>query len=158
MLNMICATMRLLHCDVLQDFHVICAVILCLLSSIVVSALKHRRSRFPLPPGPCSLPFIGHKFGPYAWQQMEAITKKYGPVSSVRLGSELLVIIGTVKPAVALLEGRSGIYCDWPRLEMAGNVISGGLQTICLGYNDRWRRFRRLLFGPFTTTNAVVVC
>ncbi|CAH7671653.1 hypothetical protein PPACK8108_LOCUS6451 [Phakopsora pachyrhizi] len=73
---------------------------------------------------------------------MEAITKKYGPVSSVRLGSELLVIIGTVKPAVALLEGRSGIYCDWPRLEMAGNVISGGLQTICLGYNDRWRRFR----------------
>ncbi|KAI8457298.1 hypothetical protein BY996DRAFT_6918206 [Phakopsora pachyrhizi] len=130
MLNMICATMRLLHCDVLQDFHVICSVILCLLSSIVVSALKHRRT----------------------------ITKKYGPVSSVRLGSELLVIIGTVKPAVALLEGRSGIYCDWPRLEMAGNVISGGLRTICLGYNDRWRRFRRLLFRPFTTTNAVVVC
>ncbi|KAI8454470.1 hypothetical protein BY996DRAFT_7092584, partial [Phakopsora pachyrhizi] len=60
---------------------------------------------------------------------MEAITKKYGPVSSVRLGSKLLVIIGTVKPAVALLEGRSGIYCDWPRLGKA--LCSLSLFLLC---------------------------
>lgn len=48
---------------------------------------------------------------------MEKITEKYGPVSSVKLGNnKLLVIVGRVQPALALLEGRSSIYCDRPQL------------------------------------------
>ncbi|CAH7689086.1 hypothetical protein PPACK8108_LOCUS24151 [Phakopsora pachyrhizi] len=37
---------------------------------------------------------------------------------------------------------QESLYLFYLFSEMAGNVISGGLQTICLGYNDRWRRFR----------------
>ncbi|KAI8442694.1 hypothetical protein BY996DRAFT_6504413 [Phakopsora pachyrhizi] len=33
-------------------------------SGNLVDSRRKIESRFPLPPGPCSLPFIGHKFGP----------------------------------------------------------------------------------------------
>ncbi|POW03647.1 hypothetical protein PSTT_10934 [Puccinia striiformis] len=47
---------------------------------------------------------------------MEEITKGI-PVSSVKLGNnKLLVIVGRVEPALALLEGRSSIYRDRPQL------------------------------------------
>ncbi|POV99077.1 hypothetical protein PSTT_13999, partial [Puccinia striiformis] len=86
---------------------------------------------------------------------MEQITEKYGPVSSVRLGNKLLVIVGRVEPALALLEGRSSIYCDRPQLEMAGNIMSGGLRTLCLPYGERWKRFRRVLHSQLDTKAAI---
>ncbi|MBW0475941.1 hypothetical protein O181_015656 [Austropuccinia psidii MF-1] len=154
-MNLIPATTGLLHYYGIQDFRVISSLLLCLLSSMVVSTITRRRNKLPLPPGPASIPFLGYIFGKHAWQQMESITQEYGPVSSVRLGNKLLVIVGSVNPAVALLEARSGIYCDRPRWEMAGNIMSGGLRTLCLSYGEQWKRYRRALHSHLDTKSAV---
>ncbi|POW03668.1 hypothetical protein PSTT_10926 [Puccinia striiformis] len=155
MTELIPATMRLIHNEIVQNFRVIFSLFICLLSPVILSTITRRRRCLPLPPGPKSYPFMRYSFGPYQWRQMEEITKEYGPVSSVKLGNnKLLVIVGRVEPALALLEGRSSIYCDRPQLEMAGNIMSGGLRTLCLPYGDRWKRFRRVLHSQLDTKAA----
>jgi len=153
-MELIPAALQLMHDEIVTKFRVI-SLIICVLSSVILSTIVRRRSRLPLPPGPKSFPFVGYSFGPYHWRQMEKITEKYGPVSSVKLGNnKLLVIVGRVQPALALLEGRSSIYCDRPQLEMAGNIMSGGLRTLCLPYGDRWKRFRRVLHSQLDNKAA----
>ncbi|KAI9618458.1 hypothetical protein H4Q26_012279 [Puccinia striiformis f. sp. tritici PST-130] len=155
MMELIPATLRLIHDQIVQNFRVIFSLLICLLSPVILSTITRRGRRLPLPPGPNAFPFFGYSFGPYHWRQMEQITEKYGPVSSVRLGNKLLVIVGRVEPALALLEGRSSIYCDRPQLEMAGNIMSGGLRTLCLPYGERWKRFRRVLHSQLDTKAAI---
>lgn len=147
-------TLKMINDEVKQNFRVIISFIICVLSPVILSAIARGRRGPPLPPGPKTLPFIGYSFGSCAWKQMEKITQKYGPVSSVKIGNKLLVIVGRVEPALTLLEGRSGIYCDRPQLEMAGNIMSGGLRTLCLGYGDRWKRFRRVLHSQLDNKSA----
>lgn len=135
----------------LMLMHMISSLCLIFLLSLMLKKLRLNKR---LPPGPWSIPFIGYRFGPYAWREMEEISRIYGPVSSIRIGTNLLVIIGSVKPALTLLESRSSIYCDRPELEMAGNVMSGGLRTLCLGYNERWKRFRKVLHSQLDNRSA----
>ncbi|OAV99179.1 hypothetical protein PTTG_01983 [Puccinia triticina 1-1 BBBD Race 1] len=157
MMELIPATMRLIHNEIVQNFRVVFSLLICVLSPVILSTItrRTRRRHLPLPPGPKSFPFVGYSFGPYHWRQMEKITKEYGPVSSVKLSNnKLLVIVGRVEPALALLEGRSSVYCDRPQLEMAGNIMSGGLRTLCLPYGDRWKRYRRVLHSQLDNKAA----
>lgn len=137
-MELIPAAIKIMHIETVTNFRVV-SLIICVLSSVILSTIVRRRRRLPLPPGPKSFPFVGYSFGPWSvlerislllfftpahkhfvlsyWRQMEKITEKYGPVSSVKLGNnKLLVIVGRVQPALALLEGRSSIYCDRPQL------------------------------------------
>ncbi|KAG0142009.1 hypothetical protein CROQUDRAFT_50893 [Cronartium quercuum f. sp. fusiforme G11] len=114
-------------------------------ASIIVFTFSRRNQERPLPPGPWSLPYVGFRFGSYPWKKMQEITEKYGPVSKVMMGCTPLIIVGTYKEAIELLEARSGIYVSRPRLEMSGSVISGGLRTLGLQYGERWIRFRKAL-------------
>ncbi|KAG0149064.1 hypothetical protein CROQUDRAFT_40479 [Cronartium quercuum f. sp. fusiforme G11] len=146
MINLLSNTVRNFHHSI-QETLFIALVFCAVVSSIAFSSIsaKWRRRKMPLPPGPWSLPYIGYRFGPYPWRQMEEITRKYGPVSKVMMGSTPLIIVGTVKEAQELLEDRGAIYVSRPRLEMSGAIISGGLRTLSLEFGERWQRFRRAL-------------
>ncbi|EGG01204.1 uncharacterized protein MELLADRAFT_123434 [Melampsora larici-populina 98AG31] len=131
----------------IQDTILLKLVCFAVALSIAVTTISSRWSRrkMPLPPGPRSLPYIGYRFGPYPWREMERITRKYGPVSKVMMGSTPLIIVGTVKDAIELLEHKGAIYASRPRLEMSGAVMSGGMRTLSLEYGERWLKFRKAL-------------
>jgi hypothetical protein len=48
-----------------------------------------------------------------------------------------VVVCNSLKSAFELLEHRSGIYSDRPRLIMAQEILSGGLLFALMNHNDR---------------------
>ena len=77
-------------------------------------------------------------------------TRFIGDIVHLNLLGQPLVILGSLNHAIALLDKRSGIYSDRPRLVMGGELV-GWNQTLALTpYGERFREYRRLahkLFG-----------
>ncbi|KAJ7852656.1 hypothetical protein B0H14DRAFT_2580827 [Mycena olivaceomarginata] len=81
------------------------------------------RSKGPIPPGPPGLPFFGNIFQLPAKGQYLKFTEwkeKYGPIFSLNLMGQLVVVLNTHKVAADLLDRRSLIYSDRPRFIMYG--------------------------------------
>ncbi|TDL26036.1 cytochrome P450 [Rickenella mellea] len=114
--------------------------------------------RQSLPPGPKGLPFIGNVL--QIPQEKEWLTylqwsKTYGDVLHLSIFGRSLVILNSWKTVNDLLDKRSAIYSDRPRLVMAGELL-GYDQSIPLGhYNERHRESRKILhqmLGPRQVT------
>ncbi|BCR93381.1 uncharacterized protein AKAW2_10427A [Aspergillus luchuensis] len=88
---------------------------------ILRSFLTRKRFPAPLPPGPKPKPIIGNLFdlpanGEADWLHWYKHKKTYGPISSVQVFGETLIIINDARIAVELLEKRSATHSDRPSL------------------------------------------
>ncbi|TCD67506.1 hypothetical protein EIP91_012311 [Steccherinum ochraceum] len=70
-------------------------------------------------------------------------SKEYGPIYSLDFLGKPAVVINNHQIAADLLDKRSAIYSDRPRLVMTGEVLSGKLFFAFLSYNDTFKRLRR---------------
>ena len=116
-------------------------IVLCLF------ALRRKRRRLPLPPGPRQLPVVGNLYqipDINPWRTFKEWHQKYGPIISVKTGSTITIILGSHKAARDLLEKRSSIYSSRPHLVLIGDFIYGGYQTALLPYGSQWRLHRRI--------------
>ncbi|KAJ7186809.1 putative monooxygenase [Mycena filopes] len=118
---------------------------------LTVTTLVRRKSSYP--PGPRRLPIVGNAFQiPKHWQWLtySAWAQKYGPVVYLEAVGQPLVLLNSYEAAKDLLEQRSAIYSDRPRLEMA--YLSGYDKAFVLApNNDNWRAQRKILtqdLGP----------
>lgn len=84
-----------------------------------------------------------------------------GPVTYLRVLNQDLVVLNTVKVATDLLEKRSAIYSDRPRMTMINEVyvhsfckndqshrcasVGCGWITVLMPYSPWWRQHRRVL-------------
>ncbi|KAJ7843607.1 cytochrome P450 [Mycena olivaceomarginata] len=97
----------------------------------IVLAIKFLfRSKGPIPPGPPGLPFVGNIFQLPAKGQYLKFTEwkeKYGPIFSLNLMGQLVVVLNTHQVAADLLDRRSLSHSDRPRFIR----------------QQRWRRLRR---------------
>lgn len=65
---------------------------------------------------------------------------QYGDVFTIRLGpTNLGFVLGTATSANAILEKQAGISADRPRQTMANTYLSGGMRTLLMSHNDKWR-------------------
>ncbi|KAF2099031.1 putative O-methylsterigmatocystin oxidoreductase [Rhizodiscina lignyota] len=121
-----------------------------LLSLIVLIAVRlhERRRDHRLPPGPRRLPLIGNlhqapidfPFLTYArW------TQQYGPIYSVQFGKDTIVVLGTPDAAEGVLNKRSTIYSNRPRLVMAGECLTKGMHTLLRQYDPKLRLIQRMV-------------
>lgn len=79
--------------QLLQVLLLIVAVVT--LFAIIANSPKGKKSkRLNLPPGPKPLPIIGnlHQLGPVPHRTVAELTRKYGPIVFLRLGSRPVVI------------------------------------------------------------------
>ena len=74
------------------------------------------------------------------------LTEIYGPVFSLRQGSQLFVVIGRYNAAIDIMEKDGASLADRPRSVAGGEIISGNMRISLVGSGDRLRRFRR--YGP----------
>lgn len=77
-------------------------------------------------PGPRGLPILGNVLqNPLdrEWLQYTAWGKQFGNIFKLNLFRQNVIIINSRKVAVDLLEKRSAIYSDRPRLIMAGELV-----------------------------------
>ncbi|TFK64021.1 cytochrome P450 [Pluteus cervinus] len=122
---------------------------LILLSSIAlllaVIVVRRSRSRHRFPPGPKGLPLFGNIFQipPFQFIQFTEWKTQFGPIFSLNLAGQQVVVINSINVAVDLLERRSGVYSDRPRFIMAGEVLTGGLFLSLIKYGDSWRKLRK---------------
>lgn len=116
------------------------AVSLLLLACVAFWWARDRRPR--LPPGPRGLPFVGNVIGlpkKYEWLHWAKHKDVYGaylpaslrrlhlihasgPVSSVCIMGQSIIILNSLKACQDLLEKRSSIYSGRPVLQFAGEM------------------------------------
>ncbi|KAJ7241925.1 cytochrome P450 [Mycena haematopus] len=118
------------------------ALAACIGSWLVFAALTSRKKK--VPPGPRRFPIIGSALQipqTYQWLTFSRWTKKYGDVVYLEAFGQPLILLNTSKAAKDLLEQRSAIYSDRPRLNSSGYDKALVLQS----YNDNWRQQRKIV-------------
>ncbi|MCD7472199.1 hypothetical protein HAX54_013207 [Datura stramonium] len=100
-----------------------------------------------LPPGPLGLPFIGnlHQFDSltphlYFWK----LSKKYGKIFTLRLGSASMVVVSSAKLAKEVLKTQDLVYCSRPSILSQQKLSYNGRDIVFAPYNDYWREMRKV--------------
>ncbi|PYI11227.1 flavonoid 3-hydroxylase [Aspergillus sclerotiicarbonarius CBS 121057] len=101
----------------------------------------------PLPPGPPPKPIIGNLQdlpppGSKDWEHWASHKELYGPISSVTVFGQTIVILNDPEMALELLEKRSALHSSRPKLPIA--ELSGWDKTLgLLPYSNRFRAYRK---------------
>ncbi|KAJ3571957.1 hypothetical protein NPX13_g5205 [Xylaria arbuscula] len=118
------------------------------------------KARQPLPPGPKGLPLIGNlndlpKPGALEAQHWLEHKKLYGPISSVTVFGQSIIIINDAQIAFELFETRSAKYSSRPKQLFASELV-GWENTIGMSpYNKRFRAMRKNLARVIGSSSAV---
>ncbi|KAK3018377.1 hypothetical protein RJ639_003967 [Escallonia herrerae] len=106
-------------------------------------------------PGPPGLPFIGNlhqldnsALHRYLWQ----LSKKYGPIMSLRLGLVQTLVISSARMAKVVYKTHDLAFSSRPTLLGQQKISYNGLDVAFSPYSDSWRELRRIwvhnLFSP----------
>ncbi|KAJ2919402.1 hypothetical protein MD484_g974, partial [Candolleomyces efflorescens] len=97
-----------------------------LLAKTFVSRKKRNPRGLPLPPGPKGLPILGNVFQfpqGHSWEGYKKLSDQYGDMIYLTAPGNGILILGTRKCAVDLLDRRSAIYSDRPLLPAAELLV-----------------------------------
>ncbi|KAI1209572.1 putative cytochrome P450 oxidoreductase OrdA-like protein [Annulohypoxylon truncatum] len=113
----------------------------------------------PLPPGPKGLPFLGNlndlpQPGVLECDHWLKYKDLYGPISSITVMGQTIVIINDAKLAFELLEKRSTKHSSRPRQIFAGEMVGWGDSLALSPYNDRFRLHRKNMSHIIGTKKA----
>ncbi|GAA6009287.1 hypothetical protein JCM10207_004336 [Rhodosporidiobolus poonsookiae] len=120
------------------------------LASLLIFLWPRKASN--LPPGPAPGFFVGNRNqAPPSkpWRWFRDLNQKYGDVVYLKMGQTHTVVLGSAQAAWDLLEKRSNIYSSRPRFIMGQELLSDNMRGLMSGYNDTWRRWRKVLHGSF---------
>ncbi|KAF7329985.1 O-methylsterigmatocystin oxidoreductase [Mycena kentingensis (nom. inval.)] len=124
---------------------------------LLLRILRPRRP--PLPPGPRGWPIIGNLLDmpkEDAWKHWLHHKDTYGPISSLTVLGNPIIIISDMQTTFELLDKRSNIYSGRPTFTFAGEMIGWDKQLIMSQYGERFRAMRQLLKGFIGSKAAIV--
>ncbi|GFQ03007.1 cytochrome p450 83b1 [Phtheirospermum japonicum] len=106
---------------------------------------KLQNSKYP--PGPPGIPFIGnlHQFDTstphiYLWQ----LSKKYGPLMSMKLGSVPLLVVSSPEIAKEVLKTNDLAFSSRPRILGQVKLSYNRLDIAFAPYSESWRELRKI--------------
>ncbi|KAF1811944.1 putative cytochrome P450 oxidoreductase OrdA-like protein [Eremomyces bilateralis CBS 781.70] len=110
--------------------------------------LRRDDGRAPLPPGPKGLPLLGNLndlpqpgvLEAHHWLKHKEL---YGPISSVTVMGQTIVIINDSRLAFEVMEKRSAIHSSRPKQLFAGEMVGWENSLGLSPYNNRFRAYRR---------------
>ena len=107
------------------------------------------------PPGPPGLPIIGNMLqieGKYPYKYFQRLSKQYGPVMSLKLGSRRVVVISSAEATKEISKSYDAIFSGRPSLVAMNKLSYNGIDVGFSDYNDTWRELRKIstlhLFSP----------
>ncbi|KAK7061420.1 cytochrome P450 [Favolaschia claudopus] len=89
------------------------------------------------------------------WKTFSQWTDTWGDICSATVLGQTMIIIGSAKVAVDLLDKRSAIYSDRPVCTMGGELVGWKNTLVLLPYGDRFRRYRRLFHNIIGSRSAI---
>ncbi|XP_069006181.1 cytochrome P450 2J2-like [Embiotoca jacksoni] len=93
------------------------------------------------PPGPLAVPFIGNVFTGVDFKTMDKLAQEYGPVFSLRRGSERMVLISGYKMVKEALVNQLDSFVDRPVLPLFHVIFKGIGVVMSNGY--LWKKQRK---------------
>lgn len=126
-------------------------LLLSILLSITLTYLLYKRKntrKTLVPPGPPGLLLIGnlHQFSTaknlhvYLWK----LSKKYGPIMQMKIGSVPILVISSPKLAKEVLKTQDLVFCSRPKLQGQQKLSYNGLDMAFSPYDDYWREARKI--------------
>jgi hypothetical protein len=64
--------------------------------------------------------------------QFEKWAKEYGPIYSLILGTQVMIVLSSDQVVKDLLDKRSGIYSSRPEMYLGGDIVSGGFRIVLM--------------------------
>ncbi|KAJ5987004.1 hypothetical protein N7451_011369 [Penicillium sp. IBT 35674x] len=134
------------------------------LLAIVLYAIKlvifRKNAPGPLPPGPKGKPVIGNISdlpapGTADWVHWLKHKDLYGPISSVTVMGQTIVILNDSRSAADLLGKRSAIHSSRPNLVFASEMVGWEHIMAMQTYSDRFRAYRKAM-QPYLGHEAAV--
>ncbi|KAG2360674.1 cytochrome P450 [Suillus spraguei] len=97
-----------------------------------------------LPPGPSARWFWSNALPAVnIAHALNNLVREYGPIVSLRQGSQVIVVIGSVEAAADIMEKEGRSLVDRPRSIAAGEMLSKGMRILMARSGDRFRRLRK---------------
>lgn len=120
--------------------------LLLLLSVLLVMMKKVIESKKQHPPGPPGLPLIGnmHQLDALVHQSLWQMSKKYGPVIRLKLGSVSLVVVSSAETARQILKVHDIETCSRPKLLATGIFSYNYLDIGFTPFGEYWKEVRRI--------------
>lgn len=125
------------------------STILCLIP-ILILFLRHflgaSKKRKNLPPGPSGLPILGslHKLGPNPHVSLYEMSKVYGPLLTLRLGSVRAVVVSSPQLARDFLQKNDQSFADRPVPDAITAQPNPEYTLAWVPGDSKWRNRRRL--------------
>ncbi|KAJ5171869.1 hypothetical protein N7492_004462 [Penicillium capsulatum] len=131
-----------------------------IISVYLLAEILHRKSRGRLPPGPRGYPLVGNIWGLPAedipqWIYWLQHKTKYGPISSVTVMGQNLVIVNDAEIAHELLQKRSAIHSSRPKFTLAGEMVGWEQGLVFQTYSETFRAYRKAMQPGFGSHLAV---
>uniref|UniRef100_A0A1A7Y3Q8 Cytochrome P450, family 2, subfamily J, polypeptide 2 n=1 Tax=Iconisemion striatum TaxID=60296 RepID=A0A1A7Y3Q8_9TELE len=108
---------------------------------LLLTDVVKNRSPPNFPPGPLAAPFLGNIFTGLDFKSMQKLTKEYGPVFSVRKGSERLVFVSGYRMVKEALVTQLDSFVDRPIIPLFHVVFKGIGIGLSSGY--LWKKQRK---------------
>ncbi|XP_021889585.1 cytochrome P450 71B37-like [Carica papaya] len=114
--------------------------------TLLVLMKKVMESKKQHPPGPPGLPLIGnmHQLGALVHQSLWQMSKKYGPLIRLKLGSVPLVVVSSAETARQILKIHDIETCSRPELLATGSFSYNFLDIAFAPYGEYWKELRKI--------------
>ncbi|XP_063322079.1 cytochrome P450 2J2-like [Pelmatolapia mariae] len=109
---------------------------------ILSDVTRNRRPR-NFPPGPWAVPLLGNVFTGVDYKTMHELAQKYGPVFSLRRGSEWMVFVAGYKMVKEALVSQLDSFVDRPIIPLFHVVLKDLGLGISLSNGYLWKKQRK---------------
>ncbi|CAK9163255.1 unnamed protein product [Ilex paraguariensis] len=108
-----------------------------------------------LPPGPPRLPIIGnlHQLGKLHHQSLFQLSRKYGPVMLLKLGTTPTIVISSANMAKEVLKTHDIDFCSRPSSPGTKRLAYNFLDVAFTPYSDQWQHTNRLFVSELFNSN-----
>lgn len=121
-------------------------VIFIFILSIVVLKPKQGQENGKHPPGPKTLPIIGHlhMLGKLPHRTLQSLAAFYGPIMSLKLGQVPTIVISSPEIVELFLKTHDITFASRPKSISSNYISYGGKGLVFSEYGPYWRNMRKL--------------
>ncbi|KAL2492486.1 Cytochrome [Abeliophyllum distichum] len=103
-------------------------------------------ARKRLPPSPPKLPVIGnlHQLSLYPHRALQALSKRYGPLMMLHLGSVPTLVVSSADAALEIMKTNDLIFANRPKVTIPDKLVYGSKDIAFAPYGEHWRQVRSI--------------